>query len=82
MTKATLRGRVELGHVGGTSKSARVAPLLVTPDGRRLILRRVRANPLADPVLRKLAGSTIECTGDEEAGLVTISRYRVIAEGA
>jgi hypothetical protein len=59
-----VRGRVEIGPFGGTSKSARAhQAFLLTDDGERLLLRRYDGPSMRDEVLEALAGQTIVADG-------------------
>ena len=58
------RGRVDRRAVAAGSKSEHDAVVLVTDDGRELILRRLGGNPFADPELDALVGKTVRCTGE------------------
>ena len=59
-----LRGRVEIGPFGGTSKSARGhQAFLVTDDGERLQLRRYDGPSMRDEVLESMAGQEVVVDG-------------------
>lgn len=59
-----LRGRIEIGPFGGTSKSARQhQAFLVTADGERLQLRRYDGPSMRDVVLEDMAGQEVVVDG-------------------
>lgn len=75
----THRGRVVLKTSGRGSKSEHEAVVLVTDDGE-FVLRRPGGNPFADPVLRRLVGKTIECSGTPRDGKLIVSSWKEVAD--
>jgi len=58
-------GPFALGSKSGRSKQA----FLVTPDGRRLLLRRYDGPSLGDQVLEKMAGDVVTAEGIQRGDL-------------
>lgn len=67
-----LEGRVERRPVAQGSKSARHAMVLVLPDGRIHLLRRVGGNALRDPALDALEGRTLRLRGRLRPGFFLV----------
>jgi len=64
--------------VGGVSKSAHEAVVLLTPQGA-LKLRRPGGNPFQDPELDNLVGQEISCEGELHAGQLLMKEWSVLA---
>jgi hypothetical protein len=74
-------GRVVVRTVNRGSKSEHRAAFLETPGGL-LPLRRPSGPPFHDPVLLRLARSTVRCRGQAQNGKLLLSAWRKIKRGA
>jgi hypothetical protein len=59
------------------SKSEHDAVLLKT-DSNEYVLRRPGGNPFKDPVLEKLVGKTIQCSGEATDYTLTIGAWKEV----
>jgi hypothetical protein len=73
-----MRGRVARRTYAAGSKSERPAMMIITEDGAEYLLRRVGANPYADPELDTLDGALIEATGRLYRDVLLVEQYRLI----
>ena len=78
MTEEEYTGRVVARIVNRGSKSEHRAAFLETAHGL-LFLRRPSAPPFHDPVLMRLVGSIVRCSGHVEDGNLILSAWKKVA---
>ena len=78
MEAAEFTGRVVRGPFARGSKSERQAMFIETAAGR-YVLRRQGGNAFRDPVIDRLEGKTIRCTGMLTDQTLIISAWTVLA---
>ena len=74
-----VRGRAALTTVRAGTASEHTGVVLETPEGERLILVRLGANPFEDQATRKLSGRTIEVEGYRVGSELRYTSVREIA---
>jgi len=78
MTEEEYTGRVVARIVNRGSKSEHRAAFLETAQGL-LRLRRPSSPPFHDPVLMRLVGSIVRCTGHVEDGKLILTAWKKVA---